>query len=437
MTLDRRHFLMGSGLGALALAVGGARIHTRGPEPLAAAEEPGPRPISGPAPFEPADWDSVRAQFALAPDWIHMAGLLLSSHPAPVHAAIERHRRGLDDNPPHYLYGGPHGGEREVRDAAAAYMGARREDIALMGSTTMGLAMLYHGLELRAGQEVLTTTHDHRVTHESLEYATRRSGARVRQVPLYRQPHTAGVDEIVGSLVRNLGPETRAVAVTWVHSSTGVKLPIRAMADALAGVNARRDEADRVLLCVDGVHGFGVEDATMSDLGCDFFVAGTHKWLFGPRGTGVLWGHPRAQRLVSPTIPSFTFDGTWGGRMTPGGFHAFEHRWALANAFGFHQRIGKTRVAERIHALNRQAREGLAAMPHVTLHTPRSASLSSGIICFDARGHSPAQTVARLRERRIVASRTPYATSYARLTPGLLNTPDEVEATLAAIRALA
>jgi selenocysteine lyase/cysteine desulfurase len=51
---------------------------------------------------------------------------------------------------------------------------------------------------------------------------------------------------------------------------------------------------DRVFLCVDGVHGFGVEAATPAALGCDSLVAGCHKWLFGPRGTGLIWGRSDA-----------------------------------------------------------------------------------------------------------------------------------------------
>src|SRR5207302_10618622 len=110
----------------------------------------------------------------------------------------------------------------------------------------------------------------------------------------------------------------------------------RRIADALAELNRGRDEADRALLCVDGVHGFGVEDAAAAELGCDFFVAGCHKWLFGPRGTGLVWGAPRAWPHASPTIPTFSDPRVAGGLNTPGGFHSFEHRWALAEAFQLH-----------------------------------------------------------------------------------------------------
>jgi selenocysteine lyase/cysteine desulfurase len=227
------------------------------------------------------------------------------------------------------------------------------------------------------------------------------------------------------------------VAVTWVHSSTGLKLPIARIAEALAAVNAEREQADRALLCVDGVHGLGVEDLALGQLGCDFFVAGTHKWLFGPRGTGLVWGRPEAWPAASPIVPSFSDPGAPGGLMTPGGFHSFEHRWALSEAFKLHLQLGKQAVAGRIHALNAQLKEGLASMPHVTLYTPPAEQLSAGLVCFDVAGLSPRAVVERLRERAIIGSTTPYASSYARLTPGLLNSPEEIELALGAIRAMA
>ncbi len=75
-------------------------------------------------------------------------------------------------------------------------------------------------------------------------------------------------------------------------------------------------------------------------------------------------------------------------------------------------------------------------MPHVTLYTPMSNSLSAGLVCFDVQGRRPRQVVDALRQRRIIASTTPYATSYARVTPGLLNSAEEIDTALGAIRAL-
>jgi isopenicillin-N epimerase len=126
---------------------------------------------------------------------------------------------------------------------------------------------------------------------------------------------------------------------------------------------------------------FGVEDVEMKEIGCDLFMAGCHKWLFGPRGNGIIWGNKRAWSAVSPIIPTFMDDEvrsawmrdeqapvrTTGRRMTPGGFKAFEHQWAMAEAFMFHLDIGKDKIAARTRELNHQFKEGLAGMSHVKL----------------------------------------------------------------------
>lgn len=432
--MDRRTFLVRTGL------LLSASLFTSALPSLTQA-------AATPPPF--AGWQAVRKQFLLSRRFIHMTGFLLASHPTPVRDAIERHRRGLDENPAHYWSDNEERFEAEVLQAAAAYLGGDPTDIALTDSTTMGLGLLYGGLTLREGQEVLTTTHDHYSTQISLQLRAERTGASVRTIPLYRDLKTVSKEELVETLVQNLRPSTRYVAVTWVHSSTGLKLPIREMAEALAKINVGREEKNRVLLCVDGVHGFGVENIRVEDLGCDFFIAGCHKWLFGPRGTGLVWGHPRTWPVANATIPTFNMDAyrIWmqdipprempkAALMTPGGFHSFEHRWALSEAFRFHLAIGKARVAERIHTLNRQLKEGLARMKGVTLQTPLADELSAGIVCFEVEGWKPAEVVKHLRQKRIIASETPYATKYVRLAPSLLTSPEEVETTLRVIRAM-
>jgi isopenicillin-N epimerase len=193
-----------------------------------------------------------------------------------------------------------------------------------------------------------------------------------------------------------------------------------------------------VLLCVDGVHGFGVEDVQVADLGCDFFVAGCHKWLLGPRGTGLVWGRGNlAWSALRPTIPTFGDGNSPGSLATPGGFHSFEHRWALAEAFGLHQQIGRPRIAARIHALNGMLKAGLAGIGNVRVVTPMAEALSAGLVCFQVGGLSAQQVVDQLHARKIIATVTPYSVAYPRLAAGLLNNEAQVETVLDAVRATA
>jgi selenocysteine lyase/cysteine desulfurase len=434
--IDRRGFLVRSGL-----ALGAALLSSE------------LSPLCKPALAEsssPSDWQGVRDQFLLSRNLIHLAGFFLSSHPTPVREAIERHRAGLDADPIGYWLAHEKKQEAAVLQAAAGYLSVDPTEIALTDSTTMGLGLLYSGLTLNRGQEILTTTHDHYSTETSLRYRAERTGATVRRIPLYTDLRRISQESLVETLVKDIRSQTRIVAVTWVHSSTGLKLPIAEMARAIQKINASRTDDDRVLFCVDGVHALGVEDFRLSDVGCDFLIAGTHKWMFGPRGTGLVWGHPRAWPFAKAIIPTFDSDAydMWmkvipprplppSVYMTPGGFHSFEHRWALDQAFAFHQRIGKPRVTQRIYELNQQLKQGLVTMPGITLHTPLSQDLSAGIVCFEVAGMSPDQVVTALRRRGIVASVTPYATQYARVAPGLLNSPGELETVLKEVHALA
>jgi len=392
-----------------------------------------------------SNWDAVRAQFNLDPNKINMSCYWHASHPESVREAIEQHRRGLDACPSEYFEENAPRLEAAVRAAAGEYLAAAPENFAMTGSTTEGLGTIYSGLKLRPDQEILTTEQDHIMTKLSLRLRAERMGTSVRTISLYERSDSVAADELVDVVIRALTPRTRVVAITWVQSSTGVKMPVARLAKELVRVNATRSEEDRVLLCVDGLHGFGVEDFTISDLGCDFFIAGCHKWLFGSRGTGLIWGNTRAWNSVIATIP--TMDSLWkhvpreqlnpASWMTPGGFHTFEHRWALTEAFRFHMQIGKAKVAARIHELNRHCKEGLAKMSGVRLQTPMADDLSAGMVCFEVNGLSAAHTVERLKERGIVASVTPpYKYEYARVTPSLWNTPAEVEATLSAIHSL-
>jgi selenocysteine lyase/cysteine desulfurase len=438
MTLDRRDLLVRTGLlvGAGALAAAGCRSDDEARTTGAAKGLD--------------TWEGVQASFALDRRKAQLSTFLLAPHPQSVREAIDEHRRLLDADTAVAIQDEEEQLEAEALQAAAAYLGVAAEEIALTGSTTMGLGLLYATLALEPGEEILTTEHDFFSTHEALRLRAEATGAKLRRVRLYEEPATASVDGVVSAVRDAVTPRTRAVALTWVHSSSGVKLPVRAIADALAKRDAELGKR-KTLLCVDAVHGFGVEPEALPELGCDFLVSGCHKWLFGPRGTGIVWGRAEAWAETSPTIPSFIDRESFGAWLqgqaptepttasafTPGGYQAFEHRWALADAFAFRQEIGRERAAERTHALAQRLGDGLAGVAGIVVQTPVAPELSSGLVCCEAHV-PPDEAVHRLREEHgVVASQTPYAASYLRFGPSIANTEAEVDRAVEAVRQLA
>ena len=426
--MDRRQFIGAAAVtGAATLTLG----YSRKAESQAAIAPPS----------SSSSWDEIKRQFDIKPGFVNMSSFYLASHPKPVRDAIERHRRGLDQDSHSYIEENVGPLERAIREQASQYMQVDADELAFTDSTTMGLGLLYSGLKLKPGQEILTDTRDHIVTRLAAQEGAERAGASVRQAAFYADPAKVSVGEVVNNVRRNLRDNTRLVAMTWVHSGTGVKMPVSQVAEVVRAHNRGKSAEERTLLAVDGVHGFGIEDVAIPALGADFFVAGTHKWL-----TGLVWGRKDAWPFVRSTIP--TFDPMWrdgpleqmppGAWHTPGGFHSFEHRWAVADAFKFHTGIGKSRVAQRIHDLNSLAKAEMAKMPRVRMHTPLNPELSAGIIAFEVAGITPDQVVRKLHDQRIIASVTPgfYEPNLARVAPSLLTTEPDVARTVRAIAAL-
>ena len=427
----RRELLVRGGIAAGAAALGAAGGYAVGDD-------------------APEGESSARGDFDLDPAYVNLTTFLIATHPRPVREAIARHRERLDKDAAVYLREAEPAFEEEARRAAGAYLGVAADEIALTDSTTMGAGLVYGGLRLGTGDEVVTTEHDFYATHESLRLRAERDGIRVRRIRLYDDPAAASVEGIAAAVARGLSRRTRCLAVTWVHSSTGVKLPLTEIAAVVAEANRGRPPGERVLLAVDGVHGFGVEAESPVALGADVFFSGCHKWLFGPRGTGVLWAAPHAWERLAPTIPTFYGAAylAWlqgrepggvppGPLMTPGGFNCFEHKWALTEAFAFHDGLGRGEVTRRTHALATRLKDGLAEIDGVDVVTPRDETLSAGLVCANVAGRDPGELADRLRtEHNVVASVTPYAIRSLRFGPSIANREQDVDRGLEAVAAL-
>jgi selenocysteine lyase/cysteine desulfurase len=447
-TINRREML-GSLVAGAAWGIAGCRD---GGTREAGAAAP-PPPIK--TPNGTVDWRAVRAMFPLSTDTIHLATYLLVSTPRPVAESVDFFRKKIDADTVWIERAAFSDSEGRpfsaMKRALADYIDGKPDELCLTSNATQALAMAYHGLRIRGDQEILTTEHDHYSQHESIRFAAARSGCGVRYIPLYEEGAKANAADMVSRIARAITPKTRAVGMTWVHSCTGVKVPIAPVAEVVARANRGRAAADRCLLFVDGTHGFGNQDVDVAKLGADFFVSSAHKWLFGPRGTGFLWGRSDVWPEMRPTIPTFDPEarepwGAWMDRtplpptqakfVSPGGFLPYENLLGVKAAVEFHRSIGRDQIASRVRELNAAFRDGAATIPGVTLHTPRDPEASGGLSCFEVRGLKSEEVAERLSEKKIRTSSSPYKVSYARVGAGIMNFPEEIDTVLREIRSL-
>ena len=411
---DRRTFLKLAGVVAASLPLGAARL----PQALAANTTDDP-------------WTGFKQLFNQDPDYLHFSNFLVASHPRPVREAIERYRAQIDRNPGLAMdwdLEETWKREGQVREWAGRYLKAAPPQIALTGSTSEGLAMIYGGIKVRPDQEILTTVHEHYATQNVLDFRVLKEGTQVRRITLFERASQVSADEVVGNIQRNIRPNTRVLGMTWVQSGSGVKLPIGEIGKLVDEHNRNRDDKDRMLYVVDGVHGFGVENLDFPDMHCDFFIAGTHKWMFGPRGTGLVCARNPENKYVTPMVPTFSEDKDFATIMTPGGYHAFEHRWAADEAFKLHLQLGKAPVQARIHGLNAELKAQLLAHPQIELVTPRSPELSAGFTFFRVKGQDSDRVAAYMQKNRVVIDAVDRDVGpVIRTAPGLLNNSDEIQ----------
>ena len=398
----------------------------------------------------PEDWEEIRNEHfpthALAAktggpiDFTLMAQAPTAESVATIirHHAQELNSRGLtyaaETNPEL---------QEELFEVIQRYFGGTPETTALTWNTTLGLAQFYGGIRMTSGQEMLTSHNEHFCTLEAIRLRARREGMPYRQVPLYRDSASVTRDEILANIEAGLRPSTRVLAMTWVSSSDGVKLPIATIAELVALENSRRGpDVEQLLLVVDGVHGFGVENSTFDGdggLGCDLFAAGCHKWMFGPRGTAVVIGTAAAWSQVIPWIPTFTKPRTGPARPhLPGGLKTFEHIWALRETFEFMLSLGKPQIQARVYALATYLKEGLLEIPHVDLRTPVSQELSSGIISFDVERLKASAAIVALKNRNILVTESGWdataGRTHVRVSVTFLNTEEQVDELLHVVR---
>ncbi len=424
MSLTRLQFLQRLGLAAGAAA--GVRLGAQArPADLPAW------PPAVPAGDDAAYWAAVRAQYAFDPRLAYLNSGGLGPSPRPVLDIRDLTARALQ----HRVESG-HFFFEEARGLVAGFLGASPEEVCFTRNATEGNSIIAAGLGLRAGDEVVFETHAHPGGSLPWLNQARQAGIVVRTF----EPDPTSPEGNVERVAALLGPRTRAVQVSHITAPTGIVLPVA----ALAALCRERG----VWFHVDGAQSAGMIPVDLRAIGCDSYAASGHKWLGGPRETGVLFIRRERIEEVRPlhlgaySSGEFDFSGQLvyadGVRRHEYGTRDAASVVALAEATRFQREIGPERIAARNAALADAVIFGLRQLPGVSVLTPARADLRAAMVTFGVEGRTGAQVFGALFEADRLRCRpvSEAGIEGVRVSLHVFNTPQEADRLLTALRRL-
>ena len=274
---------------------------------------------------EEAYWSELRKQFLIPADEIYLNNGTVGSSPAPVLRAIfdgynQTEKMNQQDPEDYPIWG--YAAWNEFRDPLAAFVGCKRDEIALLRNATEANSYIANGIDMKSGDEVLMTDQEHPGGEQPWNLRAKRYGVVVKKITLHKPAQNPA--QVLTLFNDAITPRTRVIFFSHVTTVTGVVLPAKEIC-TLA-------RSKGILSAVDGAHVTGMMRLNVHDLGCDFYSSSPHKWLQAPKGSGFLyvrdevidrlwntiategWEEPklraeRFQRIGSSNVPSL-----WGLR---------------------------------------------------------------------------------------------------------------------------
>jgi len=306
-----------------------------------------------------------------------------------------------------------------VRQQLAGIFGASPETIAIVRNASEALETVTFGLELKPGDEVLSTTHDYPRMVTAWKQRQKRDGVKFTQIPLPVPVKSA--DEIVTLFEQAITPQTRVMHFCQAIFMTGQLLPVKRL--------CRLARSRGILSIVDGAHAFAHLDFKADDLECDFYGTSLHKWLSAPVGNGML--HVRKE-LIPSLWPLFAHDDPKSAdirKFEQFGTHPVPIFLSISESARLHLAIGAQRKQERLRFLRDAWAKPLLAEPNVKLLTSLDPEQSCGIATMSIEGIDPGLFADYLLKRcKIVVSPIVFpGVSGIRVTPHVYTTLPEID----------
>ncbi|MBY0502562.1 MAG: aminotransferase class V-fold PLP-dependent enzyme [Bryobacteraceae bacterium] len=375
-------------------------------------------------------WLQARLAFTVDRSLLNFNNGSVCPAPKVVQEAMERYWTVTNLSPSHYVDELLLPETEIVRQELAREFGCDAEEMAITRNTSEGLHAVIFGLDLKPGDEVLTTTQDYPSMISSLQQRGRREGIVLKQFAYPTPPPSAA--DLSRLFWQHVTPKTRAILVSHLTFTTGQIFPVAEI--------CREARRRGIYSIVDGAHGFAHLVFKRDDLDCDFYSTSLHKWLTAPVGTGFLYVRraliPRVWPLLgvpeAMTNNIRKFEGV--------GTQPVAMRNAIADALAFHRGLGAERKQERLRYLRQRWERALRGTPRVILRHADHPSQSCGIGALSLDGMPAAKLTEVLQQKYRIHVRTrvvPGEFECIRVTPNIYSSLDDVDRFTRAITAIA
>jgi len=305
-----------------------------------------------------------------------------------------------------------------VRTRLAASFGCDPEELAITRNASEALEIAQLGLDLKPGDEVLTTDQDYPRMITTWQQRERRDGIKLNMISFPTPPPS--IDDLCERFERAITPRTRVIHFCHITNLTGQIFPVKKICQM-----ARNRGIEAI---VDGAHAYAQFPFTHQDLDCDYYGTSLHKWLLAPHGTGFLyvrkekieklWPMMAAPASLNANIRKFEEIGT----------HPAANHNAIAEALTFHESIGCDRKAARLRYLRSLWTERLARFPNVAIRTSPDPAQSCGVVLVSVEGKkAPALAEELWKQRILVVAIVHKDFEGLRVTPNIYTTPREIE----------
>lgn len=415
--VDRRQFLGAIGRPA-AVAFTLAALDTLGVHRAleALANYPGtPEEISE----DEAFWFEAQQAFTVDRSIINLNNGGVCPSPAIVQEAMKRHLDLSNKAPTYFMWGILEPQKEAVRQRLARAFGCDSEEIAMTRNASEGLQIVQLGIDLKKGDELLTTTQDYPRMITTWKQRERREGLVLKQfsIPVPAEDP----DEIVSLFEQNITRKTKVILICHVINITGQIVPVK----KIAQMAQKKD----IPVIVDGAHSFAHFDFKQKDLDCDYFATSLHKWLCAPHGTGMLYVRRNKIRDLWPMMaaPAKMEDNI--RKFEEIGTHPAAPYLAIAEALTFHQGIGPKRKEARLRFLRDYWAKRLLQHDRVRLHTSLKPEFSCGLAVVQIEGVDPGDLTQHLwKKHRIIVTPIKHPEFQGiRVTPNVYTTLEELD----------